>query len=259
MLAAQNPEMAQSIKGYISNVADLDCDIIINDAPDAITPQLEQWEAIVELAKSGVPIPPDVLIEMAPNLKDKDKLLERLKEASAQPQAPDPEIVKAEKLLELKQIESQANLQLKQAEAQADMEMAERKQQSDTALAVQKAQIDADLARQKAEAEIQLKREIAAADVEVERQKASTQIELENTREYHRAQMDEAKFNDESRRRDSDTMKSEKKEADGKKAEGQSNEVMAAALSAIAHAIEKSSAPKTIRKNKDGSYSSQAG
>lgn len=256
MMAAQNPEMAQSIKGYISNIAELDCDIIIDDAPDAVTPQLEQWEAIVELAKSGVPIPPDVLIEMAPNLKDKDKLLERLQEAQQQPQAPDPEIVKAEKLLELKQIESQSTLQLKQAEAQADMEMAERKQQGDMALAVQKAQIDADLARQKAEAEIQLKREIAAADVQIERMKADNQQQIEGEREFTRAKLEEARFNDETRRKDVDGARAEKKETESKKSESQGNEVMAAALSAIAHAIEKSSGPKTIKKNADGSYTS---
>lgn len=80
MMAAQNPQLAQSISGYVSNVAELECDIIISDAPDAVTPALEQWESIVELAKAGVPIPPDVLIEAAPNLKNKERLLEKLNE-----------------------------------------------------------------------------------------------------------------------------------------------------------------------------------
>jgi hypothetical protein len=78
MLAAQQPEMMQRVSGYVQNVAELDCDIIIDDAPDSVTPMLEQWQALVDLAKSGVPIPPDVLIEAAPNLKNKDKLLERM-------------------------------------------------------------------------------------------------------------------------------------------------------------------------------------
>lgn len=79
-MAAQNPQLAQSISGYVSNVAELECDIIISDAPDAVTPALEQWQSIVELAKAGVPIPPDVLIEAAPNLKNKERLLEKLNE-----------------------------------------------------------------------------------------------------------------------------------------------------------------------------------
>lgn len=79
-LAQQQPQMMQRVAGYVPNVAELDCDIIIDDAPDSVTPQLEQWEALVDLAKSGVPIPPDVLIEAAPNLKNKDQLLERMKQ-----------------------------------------------------------------------------------------------------------------------------------------------------------------------------------
>lgn len=84
-MAMQNPQLAQSIKGYVQNVSELDCDIIIDDAPDAVTPALEQWEAIVELekAKPGT-FPTDVLIEAAPNLKNKEKLLERLNQPSPQ-------------------------------------------------------------------------------------------------------------------------------------------------------------------------------
>jgi hypothetical protein len=85
-IALQNPEMQKSLAGYVQNVAELDCDIIIDDAPDAITPALEQWEALVELTKAGIPIPPDVLIEAAPNLKNKEKLLERMNEPSPQTQ-----------------------------------------------------------------------------------------------------------------------------------------------------------------------------
>jgi hypothetical protein len=81
---AQNPEMQQRIAGMVSNIAELECDIIISDVPDAVTPALEQWQGLVELAKAGVPIPPDVLIESAPNLKNKDKLRERMQEPSPQ-------------------------------------------------------------------------------------------------------------------------------------------------------------------------------
>lgn len=76
-----SPEEQQMIAGVVGNVAELDVDIIIDEAPDSVTPALEQWQALVELAKSGIPIPPDVLIRSAPNLKDKDQLIERMKEA----------------------------------------------------------------------------------------------------------------------------------------------------------------------------------
>lgn len=74
----QNPEMQAKIAGLVQNVAELDCDITIDEVPDSVTPALEQWQGLVELAKAGVPIPPDVLIESAPNLKNKEKLRERM-------------------------------------------------------------------------------------------------------------------------------------------------------------------------------------
>lgn len=110
MIAAQNPEMAKQISGYVSNVAELDCDIIIDDAPDAITPALEQWEALVELTKAGIPIPPDVLIEAAPNLKNKEKLLERMNEPS-----PQTEMQQRGQMAEV--ADKEAAAQLKQAQA----------------------------------------------------------------------------------------------------------------------------------------------
>src|SRR5262249_13940122 len=47
----QNPAMAQRIAGTVGNVSELDCDIIIDEAPDNLTPQLEQFQALVELKK----------------------------------------------------------------------------------------------------------------------------------------------------------------------------------------------------------------
>lgn len=84
MALQQNPQMADKIAGMVQNVAELDCDIIIDEAPDSVTPALEQWQGLVELAKGGVPIPPDVLVEAAPNLKNKDKLLEKMSQPNPQ-------------------------------------------------------------------------------------------------------------------------------------------------------------------------------
>ena len=80
MAMQQNPAMAEKISGIVGSIAQLDCDIIIDEAPDSLTPALEQWQSLVELAKAGVQIPPDVLITSAPNLKNKGKLLEKLKQ-----------------------------------------------------------------------------------------------------------------------------------------------------------------------------------
>jgi hypothetical protein len=76
---ARNPAMAEKISGIVGSIAQLDCDIIIDEAPDSVTPALEQWQSLVELAKAGVQIPPDVLVSAAPNLKNKGRLLEKMK------------------------------------------------------------------------------------------------------------------------------------------------------------------------------------
>lgn len=86
MLQQQNPQMAQQIKASVGNVAELDCDITIDDAPDNVTPQLEQWQSLVELKKvdGNNELPFRVLLEAAPNLKNKDKILDMMDQAHQQ-------------------------------------------------------------------------------------------------------------------------------------------------------------------------------
>lgn len=84
---AQNPEMAQKIAGAVGNVAELDCDIIIDEAPDGLTPQLEQFEALAALkqydAKGELPF--RAIVMAAPNLKDKAKILELMDKSAGPP------------------------------------------------------------------------------------------------------------------------------------------------------------------------------
>ena len=60
-----------------NNVADLDVDIILDESPDIINMQEEQFGMMVQLAQAGVPFPPDALI-MASSLRNKDQILEKL-------------------------------------------------------------------------------------------------------------------------------------------------------------------------------------
>jgi hypothetical protein len=77
-------EMAVDERGYPvmeNDVANLDVDIIIDESPDVITLQSEEFEKLANLAGTGqVPIPPDALIE-ASNLRSatKKRILEILK------------------------------------------------------------------------------------------------------------------------------------------------------------------------------------
>ena len=46
MRAQADPEEAQAaIAGVVGALAELDCDIIIDEAPDSLTPQIEQFQA----------------------------------------------------------------------------------------------------------------------------------------------------------------------------------------------------------------------
>jgi len=85
MAAQENPDLAalaqynpNQIVDIRNNVADLDVDIILDEAPDAVNIQIEQFEALVNLSGAGVVFPPDVYIE-ASSLRNKDQLLEKLR------------------------------------------------------------------------------------------------------------------------------------------------------------------------------------
>ncbi len=75
---AQNPESMLPAKK--NDVAKLDVDIIIDEAPDMVTVQAEEFEKIATLAGSGaVPIPPDVLIEASQlRAQTKKRILDKL-------------------------------------------------------------------------------------------------------------------------------------------------------------------------------------
>lgn len=61
-------------------IAGLDADITIEEGPDVANIQAEQFQQIAQLAQSGVPFPPAVLIE-ASSLRNKEKLIEMLEKA----------------------------------------------------------------------------------------------------------------------------------------------------------------------------------
>jgi hypothetical protein len=80
--AQQNPATAQAMAGMIGSVAELDCDIVIDDAPDGLTPQIEQFQSLVELKKydAAGEIPFRAIVRAMPNLKDKQMFLKDMDE-----------------------------------------------------------------------------------------------------------------------------------------------------------------------------------
>lgn len=78
-------EAAAAIAGVIGSVAELDCDIVIDEAPDGLTPQIEQFQALVELKKydAAAEIPFRAIVRAMPNLKDKQMFLKDMDEQAA--------------------------------------------------------------------------------------------------------------------------------------------------------------------------------
>ena len=121
MLKQQNPD---KIAGTVGSVAELDCDIIIDDAPDGLTPQLEQFQSLVELKKMDAngELPFRAILMAMPSLKNKEQVLAEMDEAKQLP----PEVQQLQermKMLEVGMAEAkvaneQAAAQLKLAQAQ---------------------------------------------------------------------------------------------------------------------------------------------
>jgi len=74
--AARDPRM-QQIAAVKNNVAELDVDIVLSDAPASASVQAEQFETLAGLAKSGLPIPPAAIIK-ASSLRNKDEILKEI-------------------------------------------------------------------------------------------------------------------------------------------------------------------------------------
>jgi hypothetical protein len=143
--------------------------------------------------------------------------------------------------------------QIEAVQAQADIATQERKMQSEMVLAQQKFEFEKELKMM----EFQLKREQAAIDVDMKREQhsqamQSNQVKAGMDQQAHDHKMEEAKTKAKEAKEPKPEPKAEKP------AESKSESAMAAALAAVAQALEKSSGSKTIRKNSDGSYSSES-
>lgn len=120
MAMQQNPEAAQKIAGIVGSVAELDCDIIIDEAPDSLTPQLEQFQSLVELKKFDATgeIPFKSIVRASPNLKVKQQILKDM-EAREQQQAKANETVQQVKMrgavAEVQNTEADTRLKLAKA------------------------------------------------------------------------------------------------------------------------------------------------
>lgn len=78
------PVIQPQVIGYKNRIAELDMDITLDTVPDTANLAQEQFMALVDLAKAGVPIPPNMLLE-ASSLPKKREIIEKM-----EGQGPDP-------------------------------------------------------------------------------------------------------------------------------------------------------------------------
>lgn len=101
-----------------NNPAEMDLDIIIEDAPDYVSLRHEAFEQLSEMAQRGIQIPPEMIIE-ASSLHNKADLLDRLKEqqeAAAQGQQQAMQMQE-----QMMQMQAQLEAMAMQAKAEKDM------------------------------------------------------------------------------------------------------------------------------------------
>ena len=185
MRISQDP-MMQQVVDTENDVSQLDVDIVMADAPDAVTQQIEDFQVLGEMVKSGFPMPPKAVIEASP-LSNKDRILKMMDEQ--QPQIP-PEVERQIQQMqeELKKLEEenqalkqdqQADMMKAQSQAQikaAELEMEQANMDAEFALKLKTQEQEIQLAREKAMAEIKLEREIAEAKMGLEIKKAEDQL-----------------------------------------------------------------------------------
>jgi hypothetical protein len=151
-------------------LADMDVDIIIDEAPDTVTLQQEQFGVLAELAKSGIQIPPQALIEASSlsastKRKIKDAMSGKLPDGTEIP--PQVQQMIQQKEQQIQQI-SQAQQQKAQEQIQTEQEL--KQQKADALLAQTKAQAAIDKvgsAQQAAEAMYAARQQELTAQMEM--------------------------------------------------------------------------------------------
>ena len=219
---AQDPRMKQVVHTE-NDIVNLDVDIVMDDAPDTVTQEVEDFQAMAEMVKSGFPLPQEAVI-MASPLSNKDRIIKMMKE---QPQIP-PKIQEQMKKMQedfhkLQQENQQlkANQQVETAKIQADqqasaakLQIQQQSKQMELQLERESAHAEIQLAREKAQAEIELKRAVAEADLALEGKKLEMEgVKLNTEHQFKSAEI--AMTNDhELKKLDIEKQKMEKQEKD---------------------------------------------
>lgn len=106
-----------------NSLAEIDVDILIDEAPDVITLRQEEFQQLAELRQGGIPVPDEMLIE-ASSVRNKRRLLELMREQREQQMQMQGQAMQAQQ--EAAQQEAQIKAISAQAKAQKDLAVANR-------------------------------------------------------------------------------------------------------------------------------------
>lgn len=190
--------MMKEVVSTENDIVNLDVDIVMDDAPDTVTQEVEDFQAMAEMVKSGFPLPPEAVI-MASPLSNKDRIIKMMKEQpqispqhqkqmeAFQKQMEDlqkqaQKLAQENQALKADQSNERAKVQLSAQEASAKLQQQQQELQATLALQKKKQDGELQLAREKAEAEIALKRAIAEADLQIEAAKLGQQKQVDEVK-----------------------------------------------------------------------------
>ena len=119
---AMNP-MSQQVVEIENNVVELDVDILVDEGIDSPTIAAEEFDSMLKLAGTGmIQIPTDVLIE-ASSLRNKERLLEMMKQGPSPEQQQGQQLQMADAMAKIEKLQSET------AENYAQIEQMRNKQQ----------------------------------------------------------------------------------------------------------------------------------
>lgn len=135
--------MLQQIVSIQNPLAELDVDLILEDGPDSVTLQSEQYQALVELKKADPASIPIKLIIEASSLRNKDQILEHLDAGGIPPQVQQQMQEMQQALQEAQQAVQEAEKKAQSGEADAAIKAAElRIKQQELALRHQELELE---------------------------------------------------------------------------------------------------------------------
>ena len=106
-----------------NNIAQMDVDIQIEDAPDYVTLRQEELEQLGQFADRGIPIPPEMLIE-ASSVRNKPRLLQMMQQQRQQ--AEQAQAAQAQAEMKIRELEAQAKIMAAQSGAMLDQAQAQK-------------------------------------------------------------------------------------------------------------------------------------